>query len=150
VKEIREHLEDEDVLQVSESVIFNTMRSVLRWLGLSIQCPEALIKLTNRLKLKRTICFRLIIVPKTAAQKRQASLDAIAKAVVGYPSFEPAKQKLQAIALQNQWDRLLATNRNDFCDSFDGKVHCESTIASIKSATPTIGNETTGGNKRVV
>jgi hypothetical protein len=92
VKEIREHLEDEDVLQVSESVIFNTMRLVLRWLGLSIQCPGALIKLTNRLKPKHTICFRPIIVPKTAAQKRQASLDAIVKAVVGYPSFEPAKQ----------------------------------------------------------
>jgi len=85
-----------------------------------------------------------------SSPERQASLDAIVKAVVGYPSFEPTKQKLQAIALQNQWDRLLATNWNDFCDSFDGKVHCESTIASIKSATPTIDNETTGGNKRVV
>ena len=57
------------------------------------------------------------------------------KAMVDDPSFEPAKKRLQAIALKNQWDHLLATNCND-CGSFNGKVRCESTIASIKSATP--------------
>ena len=135
-KEIEEHLEDEDALQDRESIIFDTTQSALKWLGLSIQCSEAVIMLTKRLTPKNTVCFRPIIVPKTVAQKGQASLDTLVKAVVGDPSFEAAKKRLQAIALKNQWDHLLATNWNDFCGSFNGKVHCESTIASIKSATP--------------
>ena len=67
-------------------------------------------KLANRLTPKNTIWFRPIIVPKIAGQKRQAGLDRLAKAVVSDLSFEPAKKRLQATALQSQRDRLLATN----------------------------------------
>lgn len=95
-------------------------------------------KLIKELRPEHPVYFRPIAVPKTAQadQKRQAGLDALVEAVVGYPSFESAKQQLQAFALEMQWDRLLATNWNDFRDNFDGKVHCESAIASVKSAAP--------------
>ena len=68
-------------LQAKESIIFDTTQSALKRLGLSIQCPEAVIKLIKRLTPKNTVCFRPIIVPKIA-QRRQASPDTLVNAVV--------------------------------------------------------------------
>lgn len=96
-------------------------------------------KLVKELRPEHLVYFRPIALPKPAApadQKRQASLDALVEAVVGYPSLGSAKQQLQALALEMKWERLLATNWNDFRVRFDGRVHCESGIASAKTAAP--------------